>query len=79
MPARPLLCNYPMRRKTRKLVPTVYRALLDLSTMRQQVTGLRGSMPDADTARFLARLDAVEGVALQLLDRAERGHDVTAH
>ena len=63
----------------RPVVPNLYRALFDISLMRDEVTGLRAELADADTARLLSRLDSVERVALRLIEAVETRAKVVAH
>ena len=65
--------------KKRRVVPNLYRALFDISLMRDEVTGLRAELADADTARLLSRLDSVERVALRLIEAVETRAKVAAH
>jgi hypothetical protein len=56
-------------------MPKVYRALFDISALRDEV----GSLTADDAERFIHRIDHLEAQALQLIDRFETQHHVSAH
>lgn len=69
----------PKTRTTRRpLLPTVYRALVELSQLRDAVTALHGHS-DAEAARLLAKIEATELYAVALLQRLEGSSTVVAH
>jgi hypothetical protein len=59
----------------RAMIANLYRALMIVSTMRDEVTGL----PAGTTETFQTRLDAVERTALRLLAQTETAHRPTGH
>ena len=65
--------------KKRPVVPNLYRALFDISLMRDEVTGLRAELADTEAARLLSRLESVERVALRLIEDVESRAKVAAH
>lgn len=61
----------------RATITILYRALLDVSRMRDEVRGLGPDLADATT--FQSRLDDAEQTALRLLLQAETGTRITGH
>lgn len=56
-------------------MPKVYRALFDISALRDEVCSL--TEPDAE--RLMHRIEHLEAKALQLLDRFETQQHIPAH
>jgi hypothetical protein len=69
----------PMKRPT--LMPKVYRALVDISTLRDDVHGLGDdlALSEHEQQRLLSRLEKLETAALLLIDHFEIQQGVAAH
>jgi hypothetical protein len=61
------------------LLPRLYRALSDISEMRNAVNGLDVDCRDADAVRFLSHLDSVEHTAQGLLEQVEMRAEIVNH
>jgi hypothetical protein len=68
----------PMKRP--KLMPKVYRALADITLLRDDLNdSSNADMPESEEQRLLLRLQVLETAALHILDHFERQHEITAH
>ena len=61
------------------IVPTLYRALMTMSVLRDEVNGFGGDLEDAQAARYMARIQELEAKALRLLDNVEQRQRVIRH
>ena len=57
----------------------LYRALFEISTLRNEVRALAAEMVPADESRFLFRLDLLEAAAVRLVDESELHRRVPSH
>jgi hypothetical protein len=57
----------------------LYEALFEVTSMRNAVGAIRPDLEETETTRFLSRLEVAELSALQLIDRVERDHGISAH
>jgi hypothetical protein len=60
-------------------LPKLYRALSDISEMRNAVNRLDLDFKDADAVRFLSRLESVEHIAFELLEQVELRLETVSH
>jgi hypothetical protein len=67
-----------LRKRDRPALPRLYGALFEISVLRDQLAGLR-ELPDADAARYLARLQELEGKANRLTEHFETRRGLSAH
>lgn len=61
------------------LVPTLYRALMKISLLRDEVDGFGDDLAGAQAARYMARIQELETKALRLLDDVEERHGIVRH
>ena len=57
----------------------LYRALFDISTLRDEVRALACEMAPEDESRLLRRLDLLEVTAVRLIDESELDRRVASH
>jgi hypothetical protein len=65
--------------KQAPLVPMLYRALMKISLLRDDVNGFGDDLADAQAERYLARIQELETMALQLLDNVDERHGAVRH
>ncbi len=57
----------------------LYRALFDISTLRDEIRALSCNMRRTDESRFLLRVDFLEAAAVRLVDHSEQHRRVSSH
>jgi hypothetical protein len=62
-----------------RLLPKTYRALMEISLLRDTVSELQREIAEAEAARYLSRLEHLESEAARLLDQIEARHRMVAH
>ena len=60
-------------------LPLLYRSLFQITAMRDDVGALSGEVEDAETARFVSRLDVLEREAMKLVEMLEAIDNTTSH
>jgi hypothetical protein len=65
--------------KRRPLIPYVYSALFEISSLREQLHGLSADLGAEEAARFTSRLQRLESDALHLIDNVESRRPTTSH
>ena len=62
-----------------KVTSKLYRALLEISALRDEVRALACEMTPDTESRYLLRLDLLEAAAVRLADQCEQGGDARSH
>jgi hypothetical protein len=62
-----------------KMTSKLYRALLEMSALRDEVRALAGEMTQETESRYLSRLDLLEAAAVRLADQCERRGGTRSH
>ena len=62
-----------------KTASKLYRALFEISALRDEVRALACEMPEQTESRYLLRLDLLEAAAVRLADACEQRGDRRSH